>query len=166
MEEKIWVYITGFWTSRKLQNCPCRLLLPPFSLLPAYGVTPYAGAATWPPTRRSPTQTALERPRFAPWPSPLAARERGTRPHRRPCVTRRRRRRAARHLAVAFPGQAFPRTLRPSSPSPSSLSYLRHCSPPRARLERPSHHCHGYRCNTLIQISVFNNKFNWLYLNF
>ena len=62
-----------------------------------------------------------------------------------PCVTHRRRRCAARHLAVAFPGQAFPRPLRPTSPSPSSLSYLRHCSPPRACLEHPGHHCHGCR---------------------
>ena len=41
---------------------------------------PYAAGATWPPMRRTPAQTALERPRFAPWPSPLAARARGTRP--------------------------------------------------------------------------------------
>ena len=41
---------------------------------------PHAAGDTWPPTRRTPTQTALERPRFAPWPSPLAARARGTRP--------------------------------------------------------------------------------------
>ena len=50
-----------------------------------------------------------------------------------------------RHLAVALPGQASPRPLRPSSSSPFSLSYLRHCSPPRARLEHPGHHCHGCR---------------------
>jgi len=38
-----------------------------------------------------------------------------------------------RHLAVALPGQASPRPLRPSSPSPSSLSYIRQCRPPNAR---------------------------------
>jgi hypothetical protein len=144
MREKNGNYRTDFGTSVYLRNCPCRLLLPPFSLLPAYGVTPYAGAATWLPTRRNPTQTALKRPRFAPS-HPLWLHEREARAPadalrdtpptalRSPPPRRR------------LPWTGLPQAAASQLALPSSLSYLRHSSPPRTRLERPGHHCHGCR---------------------